>query len=287
MYSALRSGLMPIFDEALPSVEHPFAQESEARTPEHLALEHLELVHKPLRLPVAPCQGQPGVDGRTVTPYPPRAALHLGQSAVGGVGEPRIEPDGIPLTHEHKKRTSETARRRCRWAHAQQFVQIELFLPVQVRRWSEHEPGRLAYGEHADDRWGGGQHASVQGTFGLWPPPRWFHPPVRHMAAQGAHRSGESTSSEFLAQGRDMLAAGIPALPEVRIERAQECCPSSARPTLGERARLNEGADCRATHAKHPADLPDADTLCMKRHHRLVPLLTPRTTGVLLLLHAR
>jgi len=36
LYSALRNGLMPTFD-ALPAVQHPLAQEGEARAAEHLA----------------------------------------------------------------------------------------------------------------------------------------------------------------------------------------------------------------------------------------------------------
>jgi len=70
MYSALRNGLMPTFDDALPSVQHPLAEQVEARTTEHLTLERLELVHKPLGLPLAPVERQPGVYRRAVAPYP-------------------------------------------------------------------------------------------------------------------------------------------------------------------------------------------------------------------------
>ncbi len=49
---------MHTFD-ALPSVQHPLAQQGETRAAEHVAFERLELVYKSLGLPVAPFQGQP------------------------------------------------------------------------------------------------------------------------------------------------------------------------------------------------------------------------------------
>jgi len=41
VYSALRNGVMPTFDDALPPVQHPLTQEGEARAAKHVALEHL------------------------------------------------------------------------------------------------------------------------------------------------------------------------------------------------------------------------------------------------------
>jgi len=76
--SAFESGVMPTFDDALPPVQHPLTQEGEARTAKHVALEHLELVHKPLGLPLAPVERQPGVHRRAVAPYSPCEPAHLG-----------------------------------------------------------------------------------------------------------------------------------------------------------------------------------------------------------------
>jgi len=75
--AAFENGLKHTFD-ALPAVQHPLAQEGEARAAEHVAFERLELVHKALGLAVAPLQGQSCVHRRTVAPYPQREPTHLG-----------------------------------------------------------------------------------------------------------------------------------------------------------------------------------------------------------------
>ena len=53
---AARNGLRPTLDGVLAAVQHPLTQQAKTRAAEHLAFERLELVHKPLGLPLAPVE---------------------------------------------------------------------------------------------------------------------------------------------------------------------------------------------------------------------------------------
>jgi hypothetical protein len=121
------------------------AEEIEARSATHLALQHLQAIDVPLDRAGPPRQGHPGFDRRRVALEPFCYALQRGQCARCRLRQPRIERLRLPGTEELRKAVSEPDRLREGNMRVGQAGEQGLRFLGHGLGLAQRQPGRLAW----------------------------------------------------------------------------------------------------------------------------------------------